>query len=350
MPPKVTYWTGTWDPAKEAISKEICELRRGHRERAPVVAFSPSQPFRYSPRDRVLQIPARAWPVLRAAAAAIERSGDITHIFGGSVSWHLIRALGRKPIVLTAAVANDGDVQLPHSNISRVIVETDLAVDEWVQAGIKRDHVSIVRPGIDLDHFNLHEPPQGPFTLIFASTPSDVSEIASRGIPLLVELARARPDIRIILPWRQWGDVTKSREALVSLRPPGNFIVTHDNVHDMREVYRLAHATIVIFAAGTGKAVPNFVIEGLAMGLPCIATKSSGLASDLAQHRAGLVVEPQIAALSNAVDELQADSNGYSRRARLLAEARYDLRTFVAAYDRIYDEVGVTSSGRPTST
>ena len=28
MPPRVTYWTGTWDPRQEAISKEVELLRR----------------------------------------------------------------------------------------------------------------------------------------------------------------------------------------------------------------------------------------------------------------------------------------------------------------------------------
>jgi hypothetical protein len=46
------------------------------------------------------------------------------------------------------------------------------------------------------------------------------ADIGPRGIPLLVELARHRPDVDIILPWRAWGDVDAAREVLGSLRPP----------------------------------------------------------------------------------------------------------------------------------
>ena len=57
MSPRVTYWTGTWDPAKEAISKELNALRVGTRTRAPVVSFAPDQPFRLNTADRVLMLP-----------------------------------------------------------------------------------------------------------------------------------------------------------------------------------------------------------------------------------------------------------------------------------------------------
>ena len=65
MPPRVTYWTGTWDPVKEAISKEVVALRIGSRARAPVVSFSPGQPNRLVRKDRVLTLSGGAWMFLR---------------------------------------------------------------------------------------------------------------------------------------------------------------------------------------------------------------------------------------------------------------------------------------------
>ena len=152
MPPRVTYWTGTWIAAKEAISKEVNALRVGARSGAPVVSFAPGQATRFVERDRALCLSGRAWPLLRAAAAVIERRGDVTHIFGGQFSWHLFRALGRRPILLTAVAPRTGDEPLPHMRrIARVAIEADAAADEWVQAGVPRERVELVPPGVDLD-------------------------------------------------------------------------------------------------------------------------------------------------------------------------------------------------------
>ena len=341
MPPRVTYWTGTWDPAKEAISKEITALRTGSRAHAPVVAFSRGQGNRLYPGERVLTLSDGAWPVLRAAAALLERMGDVTHVFGGrGISWHKLRALGRRPVVLTAVTANtEPDGGLPETPIAKVVVEVQGAEAEWINAGIPRDRIERVAPGIDLTWYRPSPPPAGRFTLLFASTPSEPSEIDARGIPLLVELARARPGVDLLLPWRTWGDVAEARSALEALNPPPNFHVEFGNIDDMRALYARAHATVICFEAGAGKSSPNFVLEGLAAGRPCIAAAGGGVAPDIAQSGAGLVVAREVSALADAVDRIQADWSGFSLRARALAQDRFDMRAFLAAYERIYKEV-----------
>src|SRR5690606_17614908 len=90
MSPRVTYWTGTWDPRKEGVSKEIAALRSGERHRAPVVAFSPGNRTALLPGERTLTLSSGWWLALRATAPLVERRGEITHVFGGQSSWHLV--------------------------------------------------------------------------------------------------------------------------------------------------------------------------------------------------------------------------------------------------------------------
>jgi glycosyltransferase involved in cell wall biosynthesis len=344
MPPRVTYWTGTWDPKKEAISKEINALRVGSRARSPVTAISSGQRSRLLFDQRVIQLSDRSWPALRVVAAAVEPCGHVTHIFGGRSSWHLLRALGRRPILITAAVAGDRSKAVPHVKIARVAVEASGLIKDWTDLGIERHRIEIIRPGIDLDWFHPVAPrPSTPFTLLFASTPSEAGEIAARGIPLLVELARMRPDIRILVPWRQWGDEQKSRQMLADLRPSSNFLVTHDRVNDMREFYAKAHATIVCFHPGVGKASPNFVIEGLASGLPCVSTPGVGLAGDLLESGAGIVSADEVGALSQAIDALRASLPGFAARAVAVARDRFDVRKYLSRYEEIYTELSQSS-------
>ena len=339
MPPRVTYWTGTWDSQKEAISKEVNALRTGSRARAPVVSFSPAQRIRIDRGQRVLMLSGPAWPALRAVAFFLEPRGDVTHVFGGQFSWHLFRALGRRPILLTAVASAEG-ARLPDANIEQVAVETAAGIAEWLEAGIPRERIHVIHPGIDLDW---HRPPGGPspdrFRLLFASTPSDPAEIAPRGIPTLVDLARLRPDVDIWIPWRQWGDLSAARRAIEALRPPPNFIVSYENATDMRPHYANAHATVVCFAPGVGKACPNFVVEGLAMGRPCLCTSDSRIAHLITNAGAGLVVPPDARSLAEAIDPLRLGWVGYAERARGLAEDAFDLRQFRARYEALYEQI-----------
>lgn len=340
MPARVTYWTGTWDPDKEAISKEIVSLRTGSRATAPVVAFSSGHSSRLRLGSRVLCLSDRRWLFLRAVAALVESTGQVTHVFGGRASWHLLRSLGRRPILLTAVVAHEGSAPLPTSNLARVVVETDDAVDEWVRAGIAPDRVRVQRPGIDLDRYRRSPPPMsGRFRLLFASTPSDPLEFEARGIPLLVALARLRPDVDVVLPWRQWGDVRKARRAIERLGPPPNFVVLHEETADMREHFARAHATVAMFARGVGKACPNSVVEGFASGRPAIVASDGSLSALIEASGAGVVSNRDARALSVAVDRLRAGWPAYAERARRLAEAQFDLRAFRSRYEQLYEEI-----------
>jgi glycosyltransferase involved in cell wall biosynthesis len=340
MPPRVTYWTGTWDPAKEANSKEINALRVESRARAPVVSFAPAQPFRFVRRERVLMLPSRSWPVLRALAMLVEPRGDVTHIFGGQFSWHLFRALGRRPLLLTAVASSGRGERLPHSNIVWVVIETEASRDEWREAGIPPERIQLIRPGIDLNWFRptSHEPSDR-FRLLFASTPSDPAEIEPRGIPLLIELARLRPDIDIVVPWRLWGNIDAARRVLTGLRPPANFLITYGDSEDMRVHHARAHATIVCFARGTGKACPHFVLEGLASGRPCITTADGGLSDVVARAGAGVVAERDVTSLAESTDRLRREWSSYATNARKLAEQQFDVRQFRASYEQLYADI-----------
>jgi glycosyltransferase involved in cell wall biosynthesis len=340
----VTYWTGTWDPTKEAISKEIDALRDA---RAPVISFSPGQQTRLIVRERVLKLSGGYWPVLRAVASAVESWGDLTHIFGGQSSWHLVRALGRRPIILTAVVARSGVERLPHTHFERVVVEAERGITEWLESGVPQERIVLIRPGVDLEGFRAVSPTVPPtkrLRLLFASTPSDPAEFDARGIPLLVALARLRGDLEITVPWRNWGDVNAARRALEALRPPANFMVIHENV-DMRLHYANAHATIVCFGRSVGKACPNFVLEGLASGRPCISTPEVGISDLIGRVGAGVVASRDVTSLSQAADRLLETWPTLAHRAQQLAEEEFDLRQFRSNYERLYKDV-LSSKGK----
>jgi glycosyltransferase involved in cell wall biosynthesis len=329
------------------VSKEIESLRVGPRVHAPVVAFSPANRTKWLKRERTLLLAHRRWLMLRAIAQMVERQGDVTHIFGGLSSWHLLRSLGRRPIVLTAVISGAGGALPSNVRPARVVIETEDSMYEWLAAGVPRDRIELIRPGVDVEWFAPAPPPTSTrLTLLFASTPSDPVEFGPRGLPLLCELARIRPDLDVLIPWRQWGDMRRSHEVLAQLHPPANVLIEHNTCADMRDYFGRAHATIVAFERGTGKACPNFVVEGFACGRPCVTTDDGSLSALVTGAGAGVTTARDANALSQAIDHCLADWSRYSRGARALAEAQFNARRFRHAYERIYGEIA--SERRPT--
>jgi glycosyltransferase involved in cell wall biosynthesis len=341
VPARVTYWTGRWEPDKEAISKEVQALRIGDRARAPVVSIAPGQKVSVDVGGRVICLPTRLWPLLRATALAIEPIGHVSHVFGGFSSWHLLRALGRRPVILTAVTARgDGGSPLLPRLPDIVAVETEGLAAEWINAGVAPDRVRVIYPGVDLQEFSpLPKSSLHRLRLLFASSPSTAAELGPRGVPLLVELARARPDIDIIVPWRQWAHKDDASVALRALKYPPNFIVFHGNSADMRRYFAEAHATVALFERSGGKACPNSVIEGLACGRPALVAKSCAVATLLERSGAAILVERDIQSLTLAIDRLAASIDEMASRARAFAEEHFDIRRFSRDYAALYNEL-----------
>lgn len=339
MPPQVTYWTGTYDPEKEAISKELEALRQARSLRTTVVAFSPAHSTHVDPKHGAILLSADRWMLLRGLAALLERRGDVTHIFGGFSSWHLLRALGRRPIVLTAvSPRRSAPLSLPRLP-AFVAVEADALVGEWRQAGMPASRIRVVYPGIDLSRFELLAPPSNKrLQLLFASSPASVAEFDERGIPLLVEIARRRRDVDVVVPWRQWGDVAAARRALDALAPPPNLHVHHDPDADMLGYFARAHATLTLFARDSGKSAPNSILEGLACGRPAIVTYGCGIARAIERTGAGVACSEALDHVSAAIDRVRHQLPAMRLAAHAAARELFDLRQFVRAYDGLYEE------------
>jgi glycosyltransferase involved in cell wall biosynthesis len=333
VPPRVTYWTGVWDPAREALSKEVEALRAATDPTAPVVSFSPGQRSALLRSRGVVRLSSRRWVTLRALASVLERRGDVTHVFGGVDEWHLLRALGRRPVVFTVAIPGAaGSPELWH---------------KVSEAGADPERVRVIEPGIDLDLFHPAPAPAGPFRLLFASSPRDPDELDRRGVPLLVELARLNPGIEVVLLWRNWGDVAEGHRALGRLSLPANVIVEGRAGRSMTEIYQSVHAVACCYAEGFGKSAPNSVLEGLACGRPALVTRGCGVVDSIASFEAGAVATRTAQSLADGVELLQRHYARYSARARSLAEERFGLARFRAGYQMLYTQLarGPQASG-----
>jgi len=337
----VTYWTGVWEPTREAISKQVAWLRATLAPGSPIVSFTAQSSAIYV-RERVLRLNFHRWYALRAAALALERAGSVTHIFGGiGTTEHLLHVLGRRPILFTVVIPGAASPPESYRHVRHFVAESRVLAETLTRAGVPHDRVDIIYPAIDVDHYAPAPPPEGRFTLLFASSPADSSEIDARGVGLLIDLARLRPDIDVVVLWRQWGDVAEARRVIDGRSPPRNFRLEHRDARNMADVYLNAHATACFFDAGVGKSAPNSVVEGLASGRPALLTDTCGVADIVGAWQAGVVCPRDITALVGSIDELRRDYPRYALQARRLAEQEFDSRRALARYAALYERLGV---------
>jgi glycosyltransferase involved in cell wall biosynthesis len=341
--PRVTYWTGIWEPTREALSKEIAWLRGELSPRSPIISFTP-QTSRVLPGDRVLRINYHRWQWLRGAAVALERLGRVSHVFGGLDASHFLLLLGRRPILFTVAIPARPVEPYLYERVTRFVAESRSLAASLKTAGVPEDRIDVIYPSVDLSHYSPQPPPShAPFRILFASTPSDPADIDPRGLGLLIDLARARPDIEIVALWRQWGNVAEARRIIESRVPPSNFVVDQRDAVDMASVYRGVHATVCCFEAGHGKSAPNSIVEGLAAGRPALLSDTCGIADLVGERGAGAIGPRSVDGLARAVDELRTRYDDACLDARRLALDEFDSIRCLARYAQLYRTVAERS-------
>jgi glycosyltransferase involved in cell wall biosynthesis len=339
---RLTYWTGVWEPAREAISKEVAWLRTALAPGSLVVSFT-HQRTALDIAGRVCRINAHHWRLFRAVAFGAERLGHVNHVFGGlGTTEHFLRPLGRRPILFTVVIAGQPSSREIYRKVSHFVAESRELRSALIDAGVEPDRIDVIYPAIDLQKYSLTPPPAGPFTLLFASSPPDAGEIEGRGVRLLVELARVRPDVQIRVLWRRWGQIGEAMRQIGAWQPPENFQLDVRDASDMAAMYASVHATVCLFAPGTGKSAPNSVVEGLACGRPALLSEGCGIADVVAEWDAGRVADRQVQTLSFALSDLQRNYERARRQARALAEREFDRVTTLSRYAAIYERLAST--------
>lgn len=339
VPAQVTYWTGIWRPGMEAISNEVAVLRRALAPDAPLVSFSRGQSSALLWGQRTIRLSGHRWIALRAVATALEPIGALTHVWGAVDDWHLLRSLGRRPIVFSVVLPGQALPLRHYDRVDLFAAETEGLAAELRGIGIAGDRIRIVRPGVNLQTFTPAPRPGGPFRVLFASSPSKVEELVARGIPLLVELARVRPEIEVVLLWRKWGDRSAAARGLADLDPPRNLVVQELGDRTMPMLFQSSHVVACLYEAGFGKSCPNSLIESLACARPVLVSEHCGLAPLVSERRIGRAVPLNVDAVASAVDDLQAEWAAVSLRSRAVAVELFDERRFVEDYGRLYAEV-----------
>ncbi len=338
MPPRVAYWTSAFEARMEAIAAEVALLRR-HFPGSTAWGLHPARWVLLS-RERGWCLNPRLHLVFRAVTRALEPLFHLNHIFGTPADWFYLQGARRRPTVMTVVAADrPADVSLLH-RVEQFVVECPAGRDDLRRLGVAGDRIRLILPPVDLGRFRPAPPPDGPFTVLFASSPDQESWLAARGVPQLLDAAARRPDMRFRLVWRPWGNSEGRVRQWIAERGLRNVDLLVGCWKDMAAHYGRAHVTAAPFTDGTrSKAAPNSLVESLACGRPVLLTETVGLAEPVRDADAGRVCPATGEALAEHLDRLRTDWGRYSRNARRLAERWFGQERFLADYRQLYDEV-----------
>jgi glycosyltransferase involved in cell wall biosynthesis len=338
VPPRIAYWTSSFEPQMEAIASEVATLRREF-PRSIVWGLSYRHWALFS-RRRGYCLNPRFHLLFRMVTRILEPTFDLNHIFGSLGDWFYLQGVRTRPVILTVAAINLSVKNPLLERIDKFVVEYPGAIGDLHKLGIEKERIRLIFPPVDLRHFFPGRTPDGPFTALFASSPEAESWLDARGVPQILEAASLRPAMRFRLIWRPWGNSVKRVRQWIAERGLQNVELVVKRFDNMAGEYNKAHVTLAPFTdICRSKPAPNSLVESMACGRPVLTTETVGLADVIREGNAGMVCNATGEDIARHLDCLAADWHNYSRSARKLAEARFCMRNFLQEYKRLYSEV-----------
>ena len=346
---RVTYWTGWLSPEMEGCSKEVFALKE-HFFRSRVFGLSRYYRLKVSRRERYLGISVQLNALFRTIAPVYDLTSEINHIYGSLREWFFLRALRRRPIIMTVASDEPPFERQWYRHVRRFVVHAPSTAMRLIELGFDPTTIHLIYPGLSLERFRplprAHAPvtawptgDAGRFRVLFATTPNWLEGVETRGVNLILQTARERPDVDFFLPWRPWAGA----EHLVDLcrkQAPPNVHVSKELVPDMRHLFQAADATVAPFVtAESTKICPTSLVESLACGRPVLVSTKVGLSDLVHAEACGKIFEPSVDGLCRALDALRQDYCRCASNARAAAERHFDLQVCLQQHEQLYDEV-----------
>jgi len=340
MPKKVIYFVDIYEPSCEGISKEVHLLHSYFRE-SFVYCMSPffgiRSLFRMKVDEKSFIFCSALFP-LRTAKNFFERKFDLSHVFGNLYGDYFVRNLKKKPILLTAVTIDRIHSIDEYEKLEKIVVESNKQKKMLVNAGLEKDKIELVYPGVDLNKFSYSSPTENTFKVLFASSPLKEMYFRARGIDMILEAAQMLQEYEFVLLWRKRALVTIKR--MIEAKKLKNVKLINEIIADMNNMYGNVHATVVPFTSEEfNKSCPNSIPESLAAGKPVIVSDKVGISDIIKKERCGVVFKPTPSNLSEAIKKISKGYKKYQKNARKTAKKYFSKEKFLLEYEKIYDAV-----------
>jgi glycosyltransferase involved in cell wall biosynthesis len=302
---------------------------------------------------RIVEVPPLLLGFLRAAAMEVRRTGpDLVHAHwllpGGALALTLRRLFG-VPYIVTAHAADvfrlrAGPFQaLKRRIVARAAVVSPVSLEGAEVLGFSAEEAErlVVPMGVDVDRIQglvgERAPENGRFLFVGRL-------VEKKGLDVLLRALAEVPDGRLVAvgdgPLR--GELEAlSRELGVSGRVD---FAGRQGPSRVAEELRFAHALVVpsrIARDGDADGTPVVMGEGMAAGVPVIASRLGGLSEHISSDQTGLLVAPDDPlALADGLRQLLArpeEGSGWANAAQRRVRERLDIRVTAQRYQEFID-------------
>jgi len=265
---------------------------------------------------------------------------EVNHIFASPTEPLLTRRLAKLDnTVLT--IAKDSpklDVLEKNAatlrNLRHIVVESSRHKDLLLQLGVEKDRLQVIYPGVDLQPYR---PAGSRFTILFATSPFSKYDLLARGIHLMIRVAKLLPEVHFRLIWRR--NVEELSNLLSETNPP-NISVVSGFVEDMGAEYDASHTTILPALTDYSlKPSPHSALLSLAHGKPLLVSRPASLAGVVERSNCGIVFEPSVEGLCDAITRLMSNYPIYQENAHTAAKAFFSKEQFLARYAQLYSSL-----------
>lgn len=346
--PGIGYWMFNFEPQWEAASMELQTLATGFRNLYGTRTISLNlngRPLALAGEDKHLPaaLALAALPLLLRAARAV----PVNHIFaspGERVLTPRLARLGNTILTVTkgspALCAVERNLEAL-SALRYVVVESERHRELFLQLGLEPERIRLIYPGLDPEPYRAAT---GPFTILFATSPKQ-RDLLTRGVYLMVKVAALLPHVRFRLVWR-WNP--ERVRALIRRSRVQNVEVVAGYVSNMKVLYDGAHAVILPgLEPDSFKPCPHSGLHSLAHGKPLLVSRATSIAAIVERHHCGVVFEPTVDALCDAVQHLAAHYDEYQANAVPTLLREFSREGFLERYGRLY--ATLLSEGRQPS-
>jgi len=286
---------------------------------------------------------------------AQNRGADVVHAHGykADVYVHLALRKTRTPLVSTCHTWYDNNPvvrlygaldRLVLRNYAGVVAVSDEVQQRLLRAGVPAHRVHLIRNGIDLQPFDTPRPSpeeqRGPDRPLLVGL---VGRLATeKGVDLFLQAAK---DVLVDQPSTRFvvlgdGPDRAKLEALIDHLSIRTSVSMPGRSENMPSVY----ASLDIMVSSSRKeGLPIAILEGMASGLPVVATAVGAVPSVVQDGRTGVLVPPEnVGALKSAIlgllrDPMQRERYGHAGR-RSIAE-NFSAERMSADYLALYQEV-----------
>lgn len=298
----------------------------------------------------------RRWEIVHA-------HGTLQHGAGAMVAWAL-----RRPSILKIAMA-DSDIAFHRqgriwgrvnrflvSKFSRFIATSQEVFDEFESSPLGTERVVKIPNGVDTDHFQ-------PVAPDIRNRLRQEFQLGSGPVVVYAGVIHARKNVDLLL--RVWNTIVRSRNqgilllvgpSIVEGRQGSQFysdLQRYVRLNALEEHVRFAgeqsdiapylQAADVFFFPSHREGMPNVLLEAMACGLPCIASRASGIRDLIDNGVDGFTIPATDEdAFTDKLQELlenQAMRLAIGNRAREKIRERFSLAGIAERYQQLYRRI-----------